>query len=195
MWPIIACSVMALAIIVERLWALRRLRVLPPNLVATLHAWAKDGAIPELDLDKMTVTSPLGRVVMAGLLNRGNGREVIKESIEDAGRQVVHELERFLNILGTIAAVSPLLGLLGTVLGMIRVFNVVTLHGTGDPRLLAGGIGEALITTAAGLLVAIPSLLFYRYFSGKVDGLVIRMEEEAILLVDTLHNGRGKPSS
>ncbi len=192
MWPIIACSVTALAIILERLWALRRRQVLPANLVATLHAWAKSGRIPELDLDKMIVTSPLGRVVMAGLLNRGNGREVIKESIEDTGRQVVHELERFLNILGTIAAISPLLGLLGTVLGMIRVFNVITLQGTGDPRLLAGGIGEALITTAGGLLVAIPSLLFYRYLCGKVDGLVIRMEEEAMLLVDTLHSGQGK---
>lgn len=188
MWPIIACSVIAMAIVVERFWALRQQQVLPAALVRTVHTWAKTGAIPEINLDNMVIKSPLGRVVAAGILNRDYGRDVIKDSIEDTGRQVVHELERFLNVLGTIAAISPLLGLLGTVLGMIKVFNVVSVYGTGDPRLLAGGIGEALITTAAGLIVAIPSLFFYRYFCGKVDALVMRMEEEAILLADTLHS-------
>jgi len=189
MWPIIACSVIAMAIVVERFWALRQQQVLPAALVNTVHTWAKTGTIPEISLDNMVIRSPLGRVVAAGILNRDYGRDVIKDSIEDTGRQVVHEMERFLNVLGTIAAISPLLGLLGTVLGMIKVFNVVSVYGTGDPRLLAGGIGEALITTAAGLIVAIPSLFFYRYFCGKVDTLVMRMEEEAILLADTLHSG------
>jgi biopolymer transport protein ExbB len=138
------------------------------------------------------VKSPLGRVVAVGLLNRDYGREVIKESIEDTGRQVVHELERFLNLLGTIAAISPLLGLLGTVLGMIRVFKVISIYGTGDARLVAGGIGMALVATAGGLIVAIPSLLFYRYFCGKIDTLVMRMEEEAILLADTIHTSNQK---
>jgi biopolymer transport protein ExbB len=114
----------------------------------------------------------------------------MKESIEDVGRQVVHELERFLNSLGTIAAVTPLLGLLGTVIGMIKVFAAITIHGVGNPTVLAGGISEALITTAAGLSVAIPSLIFYRYFRGKVDGLVLKMEEEALKLIDVMHGER-----
>jgi biopolymer transport protein ExbB len=195
MWPIVACSVVALTIIVDRFWALREQRVLPAMLVKTLHTWAKSGKIPEINLNNIAVKSPLGRVVAAGLLNRDYGREVIKESIEDTGRQVVHELERFLNLLGTIAAISPLLGLLGTVLGMIRVFKVISIYGTGDARLVAGGIGMALVATAGGLIVAIPSLLFYRYFCGKIDTLVMRMEEEAILLVDTIHTSNQKELS
>ena len=187
MWPILACSVIALAIIIERFWSLRRKRVLPGGLVKTLRTWAKVGKIPEINLDSIAVKSPLGRVVVAGLLNREQGREIVKERIEDTGRRVVHELERFLNTLGTIATITPLLGLLGTVVGMIDVFTVISVQGTGDAGLLAGGISQALITTAAGLTVAIPSLLFYRYFCGKVDELVVRMEEEAICLVDVIH--------
>jgi len=195
MWPIIACSVIAMAIVVERFWALRQQRVLPPALIKTVHTWAKTGTIPEINLDKVAIKSPLGRVVAAGIFNRDHGRDVIKDSIEDTGRQVVHELERFLNVLGTIAAISPLLGLLGTVLGMIEVFNVISVYGTGDARLVAGGIGKALVATAGGLIVAIPSLLFYRYFCGKIDSLVMRMEEEAILLVDTLHTSTQRERS
>ena len=190
MWPIIACSVITMAIVVDRFWALRQRRVLPTALIKTVHGWATTGKIPEINLDKVSIKSPLGRVFAAGILNRHQGRDVLKDSIEDTGRQVVHELERFLNVLGTIAAISPLLGLLGTVIGMIEVFNVISVYGTGDARLVAGGIGKALVATAAGLIVAIPSLLFYRYFCGKVDSLVMRMEEEAILLVDTLHNSQ-----
>jgi biopolymer transport protein ExbB len=195
MWPLIACSVIALAIIIDRFWALRYERVLPVSLVKTLHAWARMGKVPDISLDKIAVRSPLGRVVAAGLLNRDYGRDIVKESIEDTGRQITHELERFLNLLGTIAAISPLLGLLGTVLGMIKVFNVISIYGTGDARVVAGGIGMALIATAAGLIVAIPSLLFYRYFCGKVDALVMRMEEEAILLVDTIHTSNRKEAA
>ena len=187
MLPILACSVFALAIIIERLWSLRRARVLPARLVETLRHWRESGQIDQISLDKL-LESPLGRIVAAGLLNRFQGREIVKERIEDTGRHVVHQLERFLNTLGTIAAITPLLGLLGTVFGMIEVFTVISVQGSGDTELLAGGISQALITTAAGLSVAIPSLLFYRYFRGRVDELVVRMEQEAIYLVEVIHS-------
>jgi biopolymer transport protein ExbB len=134
--------------------------------------------------------SPLGAILAAGLNNYRHGREVMKESIEETGRQVVHDLDRFLNTLGTIASITPLLGLLGTVVGMIKVFSVITTVGVGDPAVLAGGISEALITTAAGLSVAIPSVMFYRYFQGRVTELVLKMEEESLKLVDILHGNR-----
>jgi biopolymer transport protein ExbB len=195
MLPIIACSVIALTIIVERFLSLRHQRVLPKNLVTTLRVWGKSGKIPVINLEKLAVKSPLGRIVAAGLANREHGREIVKESIEDTGRHVVHELERFLNSLGTIAAITPLLGLLGTVVGMIDVFTVISMEGTEEAEQLAGGISQALITTAAGLTVAIPSLLFYRYFCGKVETLVVRMEEEAMRLVDIIHTMSSKPPS
>jgi biopolymer transport protein ExbB len=192
MLQILACSVMALTIIIERFWSLRQSRVLPTGLVKALHSWSQAGMInPNItqeSLDKLAMGSPLGRIVAAGLMNRSRERGVIKESIEDTGRHVVHELERFLNALGTIAAISPLLGLLGTVSGMIKIFHVISVQGSNDFPLLAVGIAEALVTTAAGLIVAIPSLLFYRYFRRKVDELVVRMEQETMLLVDLIHN-------
>ena len=129
-------------------------------------------------------------ILAAGLLNRHHPREIMKQSVEETGRQVVPELDRFLNTLGTIASISPLLGLLGTVIGMIKVFAAITTQGVGNPTVLAGGISEALITTATGLTVAIPSLIFYRYFKGKVDELVITMEEEALKIVDVMHGDR-----
>jgi len=189
MLPILACSVISLAIIVERLWALQHKRVLPQQLVMTLNLWARGGKITQVKLDQLGVDSPLGRIVTAGLLNRNRGRTMVKEGIEDTGRHVIHQLERFLNTLGTIAAITPLLGLLGTVFGMIEVFTVLSTHGAGDAEILAGGISKALITTAAGLAVAIPSLLFHRYFCGKVDALVMHMEQEAMRLVDVIHRG------
>jgi biopolymer transport protein ExbB len=197
MWPILLCSIVAMTIVVERLWSLRLVRVLPPNLVKALHHWSQGGKITHRitpdNLTKLAQQSPLGRIVAAALLNREQGREIVKESVEDSGRQVVHELERFLNTLGTIAAITPLLGLLGTVFGMIQVFTVISVEGTGNAELLAGGISKALITTATGLTVAIPSLLFHRYFTGRVDELVIRMEDEAIRLVDIIHHSTKQP--
>lgn len=192
MWPILACSVAALGIIVERLWSLRRERVLPARLIKELRYWAEGGEITQSNLDRLVVRSPLGRIVRTALMNRQRGREIVKETIEDTGRHVVHELEHFLNTLGTIAAISPLLGLLGTVFGMIEVFTELSQRSAGDVHGLAGGISKALITTAAGLTVAIPSLLFYRYFRGKVDRLVVGMEQEAMLLVDLIHKGAGR---
>ena len=136
--------------------------------------------------------SPLGKVLAAGLINRHLSRDMIRESIEETGRHVVHEMERFMNTLGTISTITPLLGLLGTVIGMIRVFTAITVVGVGDPGQLAGGISEALITTAAGLTIAIPSLIFYRHLKRKIDDLVVVMEQEAMKLVEFLHGDRKK---
>ncbi|WP_177217568.1 MotA/TolQ/ExbB proton channel family protein [Ectothiorhodospira mobilis] len=191
MLPILACSVLALAIVLERLWTLRRRRVVPPRLVVQIWQWLQAGELDDARLRALREGSPLGRILASGLVNRVHSREVMKESIEDTGRQVAHELERFLNTLGTIAAVTPLLGLLGTVLGMIQVFSVITAVGVGDPGELAGGISQALITTAAGISVAVPSLVFHRYFRGRVDELVLEMEQEAIRLVEVLKGERG----
>ncbi len=190
MLPIIACSIVALGIVIERLWSLQRKRVMPDYLMRQILQLHKDDKLNLADLDKLKGSSPLGRILAAGLLNRDHNKEVMKEAIEEVGRQVVHELERYLNTLGTIASISPLLGLLGTVIGMIKVFSVIVTAGVGDPGVLAGGISEALITTAAGLSVAIPSLMFHRYFSGLIDRLVIGMEEQALKLVEVIHGER-----
>lgn len=186
MWPILLCSIIAAAILLERLWSLQDRRVVPPDLAGKVWKLVESRQLTDRHVTALAQNSPLGRVLAAGLANRHRGREIIKEAIEDTGRHVVHELERFLNALGTIAAISPLLGLLGTVTGIIAAFNAITSQGVGDPRVLAGGIGEALITTAAGLLVAIPSLVGYRYLRGRVDGLVVDMEKEALRLVQAL---------
>jgi biopolymer transport protein ExbB len=190
MVPILLCSIAAVAIIIERFWSLQSKKIAPRNLVAQVWQWYKSDSLDEKRIDALSATSPLGRILAAGLVNRKHPREVMKESIEDTGRQVIHELERFLNTLGTIAAITPLLGLLGTVIGMIEVFTKIMSHGVGNPAVLAGGISEALITTAAGLFVGIPTLIFYRYFRGKVDALVLRMEEESLKIVDVMHGDR-----
>ncbi|NNC66358.1 MAG: MotA/TolQ/ExbB proton channel family protein [Gammaproteobacteria bacterium] len=191
MLPIIACSVVAAAIILERLWTLQPNRVLPEDLTAEVWKWVKNKQLDPQHIQALHQGSPLGQVLAAGLLKRGETREIVKESIEDTGRHVVHELERYLNPLGTIAAISPLLGLLGTVIGMVKVFAAITASGVGNPSVLAGGISEALITTAAGLTVAIPSLMGYRYLRGRIDGLVVRMEKEAMKFLEALSQHKG----
>jgi biopolymer transport protein ExbB len=183
MWPIMLCSVAAAAIILERIWTLQRKRIIPQELTERVWKLVETRTLNDRHVEALGRNSPLGRVLAAGLANHDKGRDIMKEAIEDTGRHVVHELERFLNALGTIAAISPLLGLLGTVIGMIEAFDAITSQGVGDPRMLSGGIGEALITTAAGLIVAIPALLGYRYLRGVVDFLVIEMEKEAMKLV------------
>ncbi len=190
MLPIIACSVIALAIIAERLWSLQVRRVLPKHLVAQVWRWEKVNQLNDENLRDLQASSPLGTILTAGILNRLQNRDIMKESIEDTGRHVVHELERYLNSLGTIAAITPLLGLLGTVIGMIKVFATITTQGVGDPGALAGGISEALITTAAGMSVAIPTLMFYRYFRGRVRMLVLKMEQEAMTMIEIMHGER-----
>ena len=186
MVPIILCSIAAVGILLERLWTLQRKRVLPQELIKKVTQLADTNQVNEKVIDALEKNSPLGRVLAAALANRDRGREIMMERVEDTGRHVVHELERFLNTLGTIASISPLLGLLGTVTGIIRAFNAVMMGGMGDPRMLAGGISEALITTASGLAVAIPSFIAYRYLRGKVERIVIDMEKIAVKFADSL---------
>jgi len=190
MWPIIALSITAAAILLERLWSLQDERVIPRELTDKVWKLVESGQLTDKHVVALAQNSALGQILAAGLTHRDRSREHVKEAIEDTGRHVVHELERFLNMLGTIAAVSPLLGLLGTVIGIITAFNAITQQGVGDPKMLSGGIGQALIATAAGLIVAIPSLMGYRYLRGKVDGLVIAMEKEALKLVRVLDERR-----
>lgn len=190
MWPLFACSAIAIAIIAERFWSLQSKRISPPELMTQIWQWLKSQQVDNNRISSLQRNSPLGQILAAGLANRNSSREITKESIEDIGRHVTLSLERNLNTLGTIAAITPLLGLLGTVIGMIKVFAVITTEGVGNPETLAGGISEALITTAMGLVVAIPSLIFYRYFRGKVSVLVVDMEEKAIKLIEILHGDR-----
>ena len=186
MVPIVLCSVIAIAIIAERAWALQRNKICPKHLLAQIWTWIKNKELDKEHIKQLQVGSPLGRVLAAGLINRVHERAVMKEAIEETGRHVVIELERFLNPLGTIAVITPLLGLLGTVIGMIKVFTAITVQGVGNANQLAGGISEALITTAAGLAVAIPALIAYRHFERRVDELVISMEQESLKLVEVL---------
>jgi len=189
---IVVGSIIALAIVIERTLALKPERIAPPHLLAGVWQQLKAGEFEASRLKQLRQGSPLGAILAAGLANRGQGRDVMKESIQEAAGHVVHDLERYLNTLGTIAAVTPLLGLLGTVVGMIRVFTEITIQGTGNANALAGGISEALITTAAGLAVAIPALVMHRFFTGKIDTIVVGLEQESIKLVDALHNGSKK---
>jgi biopolymer transport protein ExbB len=193
MAPILLCSTLSVAIIIERFWTLRRSKVTPDGLGTMVEDWAARDELDERHLEQIRIESPLGRIYATALRNRKRSREIIKEAVEDAGRHVVHEMERFLNTLGTIAGISPLLGLLGTVIGMIKVFSAIMISGVGDANVLAGGISEALITTAAGLTVAIPSYFFYRFFRGMVAEYVISMEEKAITLIDCIERGNISP--
>ena len=190
MLPILGCSVIAMAIILERFWSLQKKRVAPDNLVARVWKLNNDDKLDSAAVKEVRESSPLGRILAAGLLNRSSSREVMRESIEETGRHVAYELQHFLTTLGTIAAISPLLGLLGTVVGMIQVFAVITSVGVGDPGELANGISKALITTAAGISIAIPSIFFVRFFRRKVEGLVVDMEVEAIKLVEVMQGAR-----
>ena len=190
MVPIILCSVISAAICVERFWTLRSQQIAPRNLLAQAWNWIKNNELDARKLRELRAGSPLGQILAAGITNHRRGREVMKESIEEVANHVVHELERYLNTLGTVAAITPLLGLLGTVIGMIKVFAAIKLEGTGNAAVLAGGISQALITTAAGLTVAIPSLFFHRFFQRRVDELVVNMEQEALKLVEVMHSDR-----
>ena len=192
MAPIILCAIIAMGIILERYWTLQQKRVIPEDLTSKVWGWVKKDQLDQKQIQSLHQGSALGQILAAGLINRDRERSVMKDSIEDTGRHVVHELERYLETLGTIAAVSPLLGLLGTVIGMVDVFTTITSQGVGNAAALAGGIAQALITTAAGLTVAIPALIGYRYFRNRVDTLVVDMEKEAIKLVEALHRRQEK---
>ena len=194
MVPILLCSTLSVAIIIERFWTLRKSKVTPEGLTGMVEDWAARHELDARHLEQIRNESPLGRIYAAALINRKRPRDAIKEAVEDTGRHVVHDLERFLNTLGTIAGISPLLGLLGTVVGMIKVFSAIMISGVGDANVLAGGISQALITTAAGLTVAIPSYFFYRFFRGMVAEYVISMEEKAISLIDCIERGNISPA-
>jgi biopolymer transport protein ExbB len=188
-WLIIICSVITVAIIGERFWTLRRSSVLPGNLfIDTVQAFRAQGANSDL-IVKLNENSFLGRIFAAGLANVQSSREIMKESMEETGRAVMVEMERFLVGLGTIATVAPLLGLFGTVVGMIEIFGSTGPQGA-NPAQLAHGISIALYNTAAGIAVAVPALIFYRHFRGKVDTMVVDMEQQGIKLVETLHGDR-----
>ncbi len=188
-WPLIIASVLALAIIFERAYTLRRQQIIPGGLLdQTLAAMRRDGSNPNF-LRTLAEGSPLGRILASGIRNAASSREIMKESLEEAGRSVSHDMGRYLTTLGTIAAVAPLLGLLGTVIGMVEIFGSQTPTG-GNPAVLAHGISVALYNTAFGLIVAIPSMIFYRFFRGKVDALLVEMEQQALTLVEMLHGER-----
>ena len=188
-WPLLLCSVIALAIIGERAWTLRRTAVLPKHLLAqVVNEHKQNGVTPEM-LARLTSNSPLGQVFAAALRNVEATPEVMKEAVEETGRAVALDLERFLTTLGTIAAIGPLLGLFGTVIGMIEIFGSQTPQGS-NPLVLAHGISIALYNTAFGLVVAIPSMIFYRYFRAKVDAMLVDMELQALKLVEVIHGAR-----
>lgn len=192
MVPILLSSAVAVAIIFERFWSLRRSAIVPPQLGEQVREWARTRKLDPSHIRELENNSPLGELLAAALVVRDRSRDVIRERVEDTGRHVVHHLERYLNTLGTIALIGPLLGLLGTVSGMIRMFFAVMAGGVGDPARMAGGIGEALVCTAAGLVVAIPAYVFHRFFRGRVATLVIDMERQVIALTDELSESAGQ---
>lgn len=195
MWPLLLCSIVAMAIIIERFLALRPSKIISNEDIDRARKMAATGKVTEPMLEALSNSSLMSKVLATGLASSTAPRHIMKENIEEAGRHAVHAMERYLNALGTIATVSPLLGLLGTVLGMISVFGSISKAGMGNPALLAGGISEALITTVAGLFVAIPALIFHRYFKGRVDNYVVQMEQEALKLVEITNNSRTKPAT
>lgn len=188
MLPILACSLVALAIVIERLWALRPERIAPSGLGREVCGQIGRG---QVDLDRLAQHSPLGEVLAAGLRNARLGHDQVRARLEEAAQAVIHDMERFLSPLGTIASIAPLLGLLGTVVGMIEVFHVIVASGSAErASQLAGGISQALVTTAAGLTVAIPALMFHRYFERRVEVITVRMEEQAGQVIECLaHHG------
>ena len=188
-WPLLFASIVAVALIIERLITLRRSKILPEGLLEKVVGELRtSGATPEM-INRVALSSPLGRVLAAGLRNVRSPREVMKESIEETGRAVVHDLERFLTTLDTIASISPLMGLFGTVVGMIEIFGSQTPGGS-NPQQLAHGISIALYNTGFGLVIAMPSMIFWRHFRATVDGLVVEMEQQAIRLVEVVHGDR-----
>ena len=188
-WPLLLASIIALALIIERLYTLRMSNVLPIGLLQSVLATLRQGGYDAARLQALEESSPLGRVLAAGIRNQNASREIMREAIEESGRMVYHQLERYLTTLGTIASIAPLLGLLGTLVGMIEIFGSQA-PGSGSPEQLAHGISIALYNTAFGLLIAIPALIFWRHFRALVDGYVVDMEQQAVKLVEVIHGDR-----
>ncbi|CBL46896.1 MotA/TolQ/ExbB proton channel family protein [gamma proteobacterium HdN1] len=194
MWPLLLCSILASAIILERLWMLRHDKIAPRDQLPQIWVWMKNNQMDASHLKQLRSGSSLGRILATGLINARHGREIMKEAITEAASHELHRMQRFLNLLGSIASIAPLLGLLGTVLGMVDMFNSLILTGNHSTTLLAAGIAKALYTTVAGLVVAIPSVFFYRFFNRRIEELLVTMEQEAIKLVDVLHGDRENDS-
>ena len=192
MFPILLSSILAMAIIMERSLSLRTGQIVPKSAIEQARKLAKTGVLNKAVIADIRESSLVGRVLAAGLESSSLPRHIIKENVEEAGRHAVHEMERYMTALGTISAVAPLMGLLGTVLGMIQVFSVITEVGVGNPTDLAGGISQALITTAAGITVAIISMIFHRYFKAKIDDYIVTMEKEAVALIEIVNNTNNK---
>ena len=190
MWPLLVCSLIVIAVSVERYWTLNPAKIVPKTLLAQVWSWIKNNQLDATKLRELKQSSPLGYILAAGLSNSKHGRDVMKDSVQEAANKVIHDLERYVGALGTIANLAPLLGLLGTVLGMIEIFNGILLNGTGSTNVLAGGISIALYTTVGGLVVAIPATISHKYFQRRIDSIVVNMEEEAIKLIDALHSER-----
>lgn len=190
MLPLVLCSIAVIAISIERYWTLNPKKIAPKHQLAQVWSWIKNNQVNADRLRELKQSSELGKILSAGLSNSRYGRETMKDSVQEAANQVIHSMERYVGALGTIAAVAPLLGLLGTVIGMIKVFVAIELEGTGNAGALAGGISEALITTAAGLVVAIPAMIAHRFYIRRIDSLAVTMEQEAVKLVDALHSDR-----
>jgi len=188
-WPLLFASVIAVALIIERTVALRRSKIVPTGLLQSAVAEYRQSGFSDAQLARLEAHSPLGRVLAAGMRNAKSSREIMKESIEEAGRGVAHELERFLTTLGTIATIAPLMGLFGTIVGMIEIFGASTAAGT-NPQALAHGISIALYNTGFGLIIAIPAMIFYRHFRAQVDGFLVDMEQEAVKLVEVMQGDR-----
>ena len=188
MIPIVLCSIVAIAITVERYWALRLTKVMPKDQLPKVWLWIKNHELDSAKIKELKNGSLFGYILSSGLTASKHGREAMKDAIQEAGNHVAHEMEKFLSTLGTIAAIAPLLGLLGTVLGMIEVFTAIMVQGSGNTGVLAGGISQALITTAAGLSVAIPAVIFHRALTRRVDDLLIIMEQDSAKLVDAIHS-------
>jgi biopolymer transport protein ExbB len=193
MFPIVLCSIVAIAIIVERYWVLRLAKVMPKDQLPKVWMWIKNHELDSAKIKELKNGSLFGYILSSGLTASKHGREAMKDATQEAGNHVAHEMEKFLSTLGTIAAIAPLLGLLGTVLGMIEVFTAIMVQGSGNTGVLAGGISQALITTATGLSVAIPAVIFHRALSRRVDDLLIIMEQDSAKLVDAIHSD-AKPS-
>ena len=194
MIPLLLLSALAVALIAERAWTLRRMRVMPPGLGGEVRAWAARGSLDPAHIESLRQTSPLGALLAAVLDMRHRPREHMRERVEDVGRHLVHRMERYLNTLGTIAAAGPLLGLFGTVVGMIEMFLGILDHGIGDVNQLAGGIGKALICTATGMVVAIPALMAHRWYRGRIAEYIVDMEHEAIALMDVVEQRAAVPA-
>ncbi|WP_242610232.1 MotA/TolQ/ExbB proton channel family protein [Fluviicoccus keumensis] len=190
MMPIIVASILALAICIERGWALRSRQIAPPGLLPEVWGWIRNKQLNADKLRQLKAGSPLGEILAAGLLNSRHGREIMKESIEEAANVVIHNMQKYLSLLGTLAMISPLLGLLGTVIGIIEAFMAVTGAGMTDPTMLANGISKALVTTAGGICIAIPSMVMHRFFIRHIDNMAVEMEQQAVKLVDIVHGDR-----